>query len=64
MIGSYVLTFQVYLALPLAAGDALGAHATKVTSGLFVVAAAARGRRATAADGPRAKARSEPRTSP
>lgn len=40
MIGSYVLTFQVYLALPLAAGDALGAHATKVTSGLFVVSAA------------------------
>ncbi|MFJ9979421.1 MFS transporter [Streptomyces cyaneofuscatus] len=39
MIGSYVLTFQVYLALPLAAGDALGANATKVTSGLFVVSA-------------------------
>ncbi|MFD0432749.1 MFS transporter [Streptomyces chartreusis] len=40
MIGSYVLTFQVYLALPLAAADALGANATAVTSGLFVVSAA------------------------
>ncbi|MFJ9584757.1 MFS transporter [Streptomyces acidicola] len=40
MIGSYVLTFQVYLALPLAASDALGAHGTAVTSGLFVVSAA------------------------
>ncbi|MFJ6569408.1 MFS transporter [Streptomyces sp. NPDC091292] len=40
MIGSYVLTFQVYLALPLAAGDALGSRGTLVTSGLFVVSAA------------------------
>ncbi|MEU5537603.1 MFS transporter [Streptomyces sp. NPDC020362] len=40
MIGSYVLTFQVYLALPLAAGDALGSNGTTVTSGLFVVSAA------------------------
>ncbi|MGW3953497.1 MFS transporter [Streptomyces sp. NPDC004752] len=40
MIGSYVLTFQVYLALPLAAADALGADGTAVTSGLFVVSAA------------------------
>ncbi|MFF8351996.1 MFS transporter [Streptomyces chartreusis] len=40
MIGSYVLTFQVYLALPLAAADALGTNATAVTSGLFVVSAA------------------------
>ncbi|MFF8789793.1 MFS transporter [Streptomyces sp. NPDC015125] len=39
MIGSYVLTFQVYLALPLAADEALGANGTKVTSGLFVVSA-------------------------
>ncbi|MBU6534437.1 MFS transporter [Streptomyces sp. NPDC048405] len=40
MIGSYVLTFQVYLALPLAASDALGTNAKAVTSGLFVVSAA------------------------
>lgn len=40
MTGSYVLTFQVYLALPLAAGDSLGGNATKVTTGLFVVSAA------------------------
>lgn len=40
MIGSYVLTFQVYLALPLAAGELLGPNATEVTSGLFVVSAA------------------------
>ncbi|MCX4920008.1 MFS transporter [Streptomyces sp. NBC_00687] len=40
MIGSYVLTFQVYLALPLAASDALGSKGTAVTSGLFVVSAA------------------------
>ncbi|MFF1260313.1 MULTISPECIES: MFS transporter [unclassified Streptomyces] len=40
MIGSYVLTFQVYLALPLAASNALGARGTVVTSGLFVVSAA------------------------
>ncbi|HEY8983232.1 MAG TPA: MFS transporter [Streptomyces sp.] len=40
MIGSYVLTFQVYLALPLAAEDALGSKGTAVTSGLFVVSAA------------------------
>lgn len=39
MIGSYVLTFQVYLALPLAADAALGANGTKATSGLFVVSA-------------------------
>ncbi|KPC71735.1 MFS transporter [Streptomyces sp. NPDC006349] len=40
MIGSYVLTFQVYLALPLAAQDALGSKGTWMTSGLFVVSAA------------------------
>ncbi|WP_369372762.1 MFS transporter [Streptomyces sp. cg36] len=40
MIGSYVLSFQVYLALPLAATDALGANGTTVTSGLFVISAA------------------------
>ncbi|MEV5675718.1 MULTISPECIES: MFS transporter [unclassified Streptomyces] len=40
MIGSYVLTFQVYLALPLAAGDAFGAAGTKATSLLFVLSAA------------------------
>ncbi|MFF8594517.1 MFS transporter [Streptomyces sp. NPDC015220] len=40
MIGSYVLGFQVYLALPLAATDALGTRATAVTSGLFVISAA------------------------
>ena len=40
MIGSYVLTFQVYLALPLAAADALGVKGTWATSGLFVVSAA------------------------
>ncbi|MET9953676.1 MFS transporter [Streptomyces sp. NPDC006339] len=40
MIGSYVLTFQVYLALPLAASEALGTRATSVTSGLFVISAA------------------------
>ncbi|MEW1599515.1 MFS transporter [Streptomyces sp. NPDC093808] len=40
MIGSYVLAFQVYLALPLAASDALGVHGTTVTSGLFVISAA------------------------
>ncbi|MFJ7206515.1 MFS transporter [Streptomyces sp. NPDC098789] len=41
MTGSYVLTFQVYLALPLAAGNALGDVAgTRATSGLFVVSAA------------------------
>ncbi|MFJ4714083.1 MFS transporter [Streptomyces sp. NPDC088785] len=40
MTGSYVLTFQVYLALPLAAGRALGARGTWATSGLFVVSAA------------------------
>ncbi|MFI6514942.1 MFS transporter [Spirillospora sp. NPDC050679] len=40
MIGSYVLTFQVYLALPLAAGAVLGAQAAAATSGLFVVSAA------------------------
>ncbi|POX37485.1 MFS transporter [Streptomyces sp. Ru73] len=40
MTGSYLLAFQVYLALPLAASDALGARGTTVTSGLFVVSAA------------------------
>ncbi|MDX3522002.1 MFS transporter [Streptomyces scabiei] len=40
MIGSYVLTFQVYLALPLAATKALGPHGTWATSGLFVISAA------------------------
>ncbi|TWV53525.1 MFS transporter [Streptomyces misionensis] len=40
MTGSYVLGFQVYLALPLAATDFLGAGGTAVTSGLFVVSAA------------------------
>ncbi|MGI5466674.1 MFS transporter [Streptomyces sp. CA-132043] len=40
MIGSYVLTFQVYLALPLAADAALGEGGTAATSGLFVVSAA------------------------
>ncbi|MEU9191232.1 MFS transporter [Streptomyces sp. NPDC048484] len=40
MIGSYVLTFQVYLALPLAAADALGSKGAWATSGLFVVSAA------------------------
>ncbi|OIJ93740.1 MFS transporter [Streptomyces sp. MUSC 14] len=39
MTGSYVLAFQVYLALPLAATDALGSGGTAVTSGLFVVSA-------------------------
>ncbi|MFI1312707.1 MFS transporter [Streptomyces albidoflavus] len=40
MMGSYVLTFQVYLALPMAADAALGADGTKATSGLFVLSAA------------------------
>ncbi|RSS80799.1 MFS transporter [Streptomyces sp. WAC06614] len=40
MTGSYVLTFQVYLVLPLAAQGALGEDGTKVTSGLFVLSAA------------------------
>ncbi|MFE7529317.1 MFS transporter [Kitasatospora sp. NPDC057542] len=40
MIGSYILTFQVYLALPLAAGLALGDDGTKATTGLFIVSAA------------------------
>jgi MFS family permease len=40
MIGSYVLAFQVYLALPLAATNAPGARGTWATSGLFVVSAA------------------------
>ncbi|WP_031106811.1 MFS transporter [Streptomyces sp. NRRL S-146] len=40
MIGSYILTFQVYLALPLAATNALASKGTWVTSGLFVVSAA------------------------
>ncbi|MGW2181867.1 MFS transporter [Streptomyces sp. NPDC001732] len=40
MIGSYVLTFQVYLALPLAAGEAFGPAGAKATSLLFVLSAA------------------------
>ncbi|RKN12453.1 MFS transporter [Streptomyces radicis] len=40
MTGSYVLAFQIYLALPLAAEHALGGAGTRVTSGLFVVSAA------------------------
>lgn len=40
MIGSYVLTFQVYLALPMAADSVLGADGAKATSGLFVLSAA------------------------
>ncbi|MFB6836990.1 MFS transporter [Streptomyces sp. NPDC056361] len=40
MAGSYVLASQVYLALPLAAADALGRNGTAVTCGLFVVSAA------------------------
>ncbi|RDG35992.1 MFS transporter [Streptomyces corynorhini] len=40
MIGSYVLAFQVYLALPLAVGAALGAAGSLATSGLFVLSAA------------------------
>ncbi|MFF0390685.1 MFS transporter [Kitasatospora sp. NPDC004615] len=40
MIGSYVLTFQVYLALPLAADLMLGSDGTKATTGLFIVSAA------------------------
>ncbi|MFE4060556.1 MFS transporter [Streptomyces sp. NPDC059096] len=39
MIGSYVLTFQVYLALPLAASDALGPAAERATGALFVISA-------------------------
>ncbi|MEV7415455.1 MFS transporter [Streptomyces sp. NPDC089919] len=39
MIGSYVLSFQVYLALPLAAGDAFGSAGAKATSLLFVLSA-------------------------
>ncbi|UNO43518.1 MFS transporter [Streptomyces sp. MST-110588] len=39
MIGSYVLTFQVYLALPMAADAALGTDGTKATGGLFVLSA-------------------------
>ncbi|ROR43021.1 MFS transporter [Kitasatospora cineracea] len=40
MIGSYILTFQVYLALPLAADLALGSDGTKATTALFVLSAA------------------------
>ncbi|WP_432069026.1 MFS transporter [Streptomyces sp. AA1529] len=40
MIGSSVLTFQIYLALPMAADAALGAEGGKATSGLFVLSAA------------------------
>ncbi|MEU0720527.1 MFS transporter [Streptomyces lavendulocolor] len=39
MIGSYVLSFQVYLALPLAA-NSFGSMGSWATSGLFVVSAA------------------------
>ncbi|MFI1731004.1 MFS transporter [Streptomyces acidicola] len=39
MIGSYVLTFQVYLALPLAATHTLGSEGTWATSGLFMLSA-------------------------
>lgn len=39
MIGSYVLSFQVYLALPLQAHRLLGAGGQAVTSGLFIVSA-------------------------
>ncbi|WP_405961247.1 MFS transporter [Streptomyces sp. NBC_00024] len=39
MIGSYVLTFQVYLALPLAATNALGPKGNWATSGLFMLSA-------------------------
>ncbi|MFF5566504.1 MFS transporter [Streptomyces sp. NPDC012623] len=40
MIGSYVLAFQVYLALPLAVGETLGSAGSVATSGLFVLSAA------------------------
>ncbi|MFF3755352.1 MFS transporter [Streptomyces sp. NPDC002018] len=41
MIGSYVLTFQIYLALPLAVGEAFGGTmGTRATSVLFIVSAA------------------------
>ncbi|NUU21430.1 MAG: MFS transporter [Streptomycetaceae bacterium] len=39
MVGSYVLAFQVYLALPLAARQALGRSGDRATSALFVVSA-------------------------
>ncbi|MEV7211931.1 MFS transporter [Kitasatospora cineracea] len=39
MTGSYVLTFQVYLALPLAAGAVLGGDGSWATTGLFTVSA-------------------------
>ncbi|MEU4097306.1 MFS transporter [Streptomyces sp. NPDC026673] len=39
MIGSYVLSFQVYLALPLQAHKLLGTGGQAVTSGLFIVSA-------------------------
>ncbi|MET8540648.1 MFS transporter [Kitasatospora sp. NPDC004799] len=39
MIGSYVLSFQVYLALPLAAQGLAGAHGQAVTSALFALSA-------------------------
>ncbi|MFJ4847636.1 MULTISPECIES: MFS transporter [unclassified Streptomyces] len=39
MIGSYVLSFQVYLALPLQAHQLLGDGGQAVTSGLFIVSA-------------------------
>ncbi|MFE0632574.1 MDR family MFS transporter [Streptomyces sp. NPDC058864] len=39
MIGSYVLSFQVYLALPLQAHKLLGSGGQAVTSGLFIVSA-------------------------
>ncbi|MFE9252241.1 MFS transporter [Streptomyces sp. NPDC007088] len=40
MTGSYVLSFQVYLALPLAAGEAFGNAGPTATSLLFVLSAA------------------------
>jgi len=40
MTGCYVLTFQVYLVLPLAVGQALPGAASETTAGLFVLSAA------------------------
>ncbi|WP_055586585.1 MFS transporter [Streptacidiphilus griseoplanus] len=39
MIGSYVLSFQVYLSLPLQAQESAGRHGRAVTSALFAVSA-------------------------
>ncbi|MFI1829354.1 MFS transporter [Streptomyces sp. NPDC020412] len=41
MSGSYVLAFQVYLALPLRAGEVFGADAGRVTGAVFAVSALA-----------------------